>query len=182
MPAQPTANQTLLFEQCVFELLQSSKVRKMDEYIQHGTTTTLTHSLAVAWYSYRLYLFLGLCGEEKQLIRGALLHDFYLYDWHWPDHGRLHGFFHPAIAAKNAAESFAITDLEREIIRKHMWPLTILPPCRRAAAIVCLVDKLCSLAEVARVPYGAFFFTLSQRVKLRCLRLREAGHLATPFC
>ncbi|MCI6639873.1 MAG: hypothetical protein MSH10_03640 [Pygmaiobacter massiliensis] len=111
MPAQPTANQTLLFEQCVFELLQSSKVRKMDEYIQHGTTTTLTHSLAVAWYSYRLYLFLGLCGEEKQLIRGALLHDFYLYDWHWPDHGRLHGFFHPAIAAKNAAEAFAITDL-----------------------------------------------------------------------
>ena len=65
MPAQPTANQTLLFEQCVFELLQSSKVRKMDEYIQHGTTTTLTHSLAVAWYSYRLYLFWAFAAKKS---------------------------------------------------------------------------------------------------------------------
>ena len=33
--------------------------------------------------------------NEKSLIRGALLHDYFLYDWHKSDQGhRLHAFFH----------------------------------------------------------------------------------------
>lgn len=144
------------FEQYADGLLSQAEVQQMDCYIQHGTTTTLTHSLAVAWYSYRLYVFLGMSGQETELIRGALLHDFYLYDWHAPDHGRLHGFYHPGIAARNAEAHFAIDELEKDIIEKHMWPLTLVPPRHRVAAIVCMVDKACSTAEVLRIPYNRF--------------------------
>lgn len=166
--------QRFLFEQCAQRLLDQSQVRQMGRYIQHGHTTTLTHSLAVAWYSYRLYLFLGLSGQERELIRGALLHDFYLYDWHDPSHGRWHGFYHPGIAARNAAAAFDVDDLERDIIQKHMWPLTIVPPRHRVAAIVCLVDKVCSTAEVLRIPYGNFIAFLGERAQARCAKDYES--------
>lgn len=139
----------------------------MDRYIQHGATTTLTHSLAVAWYSYRLYVFLGFSGQEKELVRGALLHDFYLYDWHDPSHGKWHGFYHPGIAVKNAEASFAIDELEKSIIKTHMWPLTIVPPHHRVAAIVCMVDKVCSTAEILRIPYARFLRILVERAATR---------------
>ena len=81
---------------------------------------------------------------------GALLHDFYLYDWHDDDGGshRLHGFTHPEQARQNAVEVFDIDEKEQEIIRTHMWPLTLSAiPKSREAAIVCLADKWCSLQE-----------------------------------
>ena len=41
-----------------------------------------------------------------------------------------------------------LNDKERNIIRSHMWPLTItaVPACREAV-IVCIADKWCSLVE-----------------------------------
>lgn len=88
--------------------------------------------------------------DEEKLAVGALLHDFYLYDWHDDDGGshRLHGFTHPEQARQNAVEIFDIDEKEQEIIRTHMWPLTLNAiPKSREAAIVCLADKWCSLQE-----------------------------------
>lgn len=155
------------FEQLAGRLLTRAEVREMDRYIQHGATTTLTHCVAVAWYSYRLYVFLGFSGQEKELVRGALLHDFYLYDWHDPSHGRWHGFYHPGIAARNAEKAFSVDALEQDIIKRHMWPLTLVPPRHRVAAIVCLVDKLCSTAEILRIPYNRFLRLLIKRADAR---------------
>ena len=39
-----------------------------------------SHSVAVAYYSYRLAFFLGLSFHARDLVRGALLHDYFLYD------------------------------------------------------------------------------------------------------
>lgn len=156
-------NELAFFYRCAGKTLTRHEVQQMAQYVQHGNTSTLAHCLAVAWYSYRLYRFLGFHGQERSLIRGALLHDFYLYDWHDPGHGRWHGFYHPGIAARNAQECFGVNPLELDIIEKHMWPLTIIPPRHRVAAIVCLVDKLCSLAEICRIPYAQFLRQLAQQ-------------------
>jgi uncharacterized protein len=43
--------------------------------------------------------------------------------------------------------------MEEDIIGKHMWPLTVTPPRYREAYLVSLADKLCALAEMARL-YG----------------------------
>ena len=96
--------------------------------------------------------------QKKELIRGALLHDYFLYDWHTQDYvspHKLHGFYHPGRALKNAQQEYQLTPRERDIIKKHMWPLTIsaMPMCREAW-IVTMADKWCSLMETFHVHKG----------------------------
>ena len=127
----------------------TDEARQMRAYVQHGTVSTYDHCVRVAAVSYLLNRRLGLGADERSLVRGAFLHDFYLYDWHDPtQHARLHGRHHPALAAENAERYYTLNDKERNIIRSHMWPLTItaVPACREAV-IVCIADKWCSLVE-----------------------------------
>lgn len=129
--------------------LSDRAVCSMDEFIQHGTTTTLEHCLSVVSASCAIAERLHLRVNYKDLTVGALLHDFYLYDWHThQDEGALHGFAHPRIACRNAAMRFHISPEVQHIIRTHMWPLTLRSvPRSREAIIVCLADKYCSTLE-----------------------------------
>ena len=124
-------------------------VQKMKCYIQHGNVSTYEHCENVAELSYRLNRRFHLHADEKALLTGAMLHDFYLYDWHEHDRSHaLHGFRHPERAVRNAVHYFHIGAKEQQIIRSHMWPLTLtcFPACREAW-IVCLADKCCAVAE-----------------------------------
>ena len=129
---------------------KNSRLKNTAKYIQHGDTSCLLHSVAVAYFCCILaerLKFLKL--HEKQLLRGALLHDYFLYDWHIPDKSRpMHGRYHPRAACKNAEEDFKLTVIEKDIIKKHMFPLTFTPPKYRESVVVCLVDKACSVYEV----------------------------------
>lgn len=127
---------------------------EMNQYIQHGNTTTLTHCLVVAYYSYVTALRLPLQFDTKSLIRGAMLHDFYLYDWHIPDPShRLHGFKHPKAALQNARKHYTLNPIEEDIIEKHMWPLTLTKaPLCREAMLVCMIDKYISATETLYIP------------------------------
>ena len=101
-------------------------------------------------------------------MRGALLHDYFLYDWHEkdPEH-RLHGFHHPSTALKRASEDFRLSELERDIILHHMFPLTLFPPRSREAMIVCVVDKWCGIYEtVSRSTYPELRKILSDVMRL----------------
>jgi uncharacterized protein len=143
-----------IFISQIRDLLSKQQVFEMNNYIQHGNTTTFRHCLMVAYYSYAIALRLPHRLDTKSIIRGAMLHDFYLYDWHIPDKShRLHGFVHPGFALKNARKYFTLNPIEEDIIAKHMWPLTFMkiPGCREAI-LVCLVDKFCSLAETFYIP------------------------------
>lgn len=116
---------------------------------QHGQTSVYEHSLAVAYYSYRWAIKLGLTEHLDELVRGALLHDFFLYDWHDKSHSRLHGFHHPFTALKNAKKEFSLSPREQDIIRKHMFPLTLVPYKYKESALVSIVDKFCAAYEIA---------------------------------
>ncbi|MCM1053385.1 MAG: phosphohydrolase [Ruminococcus sp.] len=144
--------ENLIFKSYLEEVMQKKKFLKMNRYIQHGNTTCLLHSIAVSYYSYRLCKLLKLKIHEKELIRGALLHDYFLYDWHQKykptKREGLHGRIHPRIALYNARKDFDINYLEKDIIEKHMFPLTFHPPKYRESVIICLVDKVCSIYEV----------------------------------
>ncbi len=48
---------------------------------------------------------------------------------------------------RNAIRDYELTELEKDIIKKHMWPLTVVPPGCREAWIVTMADKWCSLLE-----------------------------------
>ena len=145
-----TSEQIAYFNECASGIIASQEFQQMSNYIQHGNTTCLQHSVAVAYYSYSMYIKMGGRSQQKSVIRGALLHDFFLYDWHirgrrtgW----KLHGFTHPRAAWENARKLFPMNRVEKDIILKHMWPLTIIPPKRKEALIVCLADKFCAMTE-----------------------------------
>lgn len=133
------------------QLEEQGRLGLTREFIQHGDVTVYAHVLSVAQTSARAARALGRVGiavDAHALVRGALLHDYFLYDWHDPDPShRLHGFTHPACACRRAQEDFELTALERNIIERHMFPLVPVPPTCREAWIVCLADKACALKE-----------------------------------
>jgi uncharacterized protein len=134
---------------CVSDLLKHERVQSMKNFIQHGNTTCFDHSLYVSFTSYVVSRRLGL--DYRATARGALLHDFFLYDWHIKGNSEgLHGFSHPRVALRNALESFELGAIEREIILKHMWPLTPALPLKKEAVVVTMVDKYCSIAETVK--------------------------------
>lgn len=144
-------DELIYFKAVLDEFIHSPSVQQMQEYIQHGHTSCLDHSLLVAYYSYYLAKRLHLSTDYQSIIRGALLHDFFLYDWHEKgDRKGLHGFTHPKAALANAEKHFLLNDKEREIIVKHMWPLTLKLPRYKEAYIVSFADKYCSIMEILR--------------------------------
>ena len=138
------------FSALIESVASSAEAQKMRQFIQHGSTSTYDHCESVAQLSFWLNRRLKLRAEERELIRAAFLHDFYLYDWHIPDGShRLHGFSHPHTAAENAKRVFGISGSEAEDIESHMWPLTITKlPRRREGWIICLADKICAIREI----------------------------------
>ena len=93
------------------ELKADSQVQGMREYKQHGKVSTLAHCESVARLSYRINKYLALNSDLKVLAEGAMLHDFYLYDWHHEDGGRhkWHGFTHAKTASLNAVSYTHLT-------------------------------------------------------------------------
>lgn len=139
------------------DILVSQNFRSTKQYIQHRNVTVNDHVLDVARFSLAISEKLHIRCNRKALIRGALLHDYFLYDWHQPDREnphRLHGFFHPGKALRNAAAEYDLTECEKDIIKKHMWPLTVIPPKYKEAWIVTAADKLCSLRETVHLRKG----------------------------
>lgn len=117
-------------------------------YYQHGVTTIFQHSINVACVSCKIAEKYHLDVDYYALIRGALLHDYFLYDWHVKDRShRFHGFTHPRRALENADKEFQLTETERNLIYCHMFPLTPIPPSTKEAWIVCIADKICALSE-----------------------------------
>ncbi len=149
---QPSQEFDCVFKDYAEPVLQSGKLRQTNGYVQHGTTSCYCHSISVAYYSLRLADRLGINFDAESLVIGALLHDYYLYDWHCKDAShRLHGFRHPKTALNNAMQDFDLNPVEQNIIMRHMFPLTPIPPKYRESLIVCLTDKFCSLAETMHI-------------------------------
>lgn len=139
-------------ENIIEQLCKSSRFLQTVNYKQHGRTSVYEHCIKVAYMSYRIARKLRLKVDYASLIRGALLHDYFLYDWHDKNNGhRLHGFFHSGKALKNAHEDFKLTAKEENIIIRHMFPLTPIPPYYLESWIVCIADKLCALKETLQL-------------------------------
>lgn len=132
----------------VEDILNNKIFQRMNNYIQHGTITTLEHSINVSYYSYLLCKKMNL--DYISVARAGLLHDFFLYDWHIykkETHNYFHGITHPIVALKNATQYFELNDIEKDCIKKHMFPLTIIPPKYIEGYIIMLIDKKCAILE-----------------------------------
>lgn len=139
------------------DILASAGMRAEKQFIQHGSVSVYAHSLAVAVCAVQIALwYVRLFPKSRKirirsLVRGALLHDYFLYDWHVPAKWhRLHGFHHAARAYRNARRDFSLNDIEGNMIRSHMFPLGIVLPRYRESWILWTADKICAVRETLR--------------------------------
>jgi uncharacterized protein len=142
---------------CIADIFKNPVFQSMEKFTQHGSTSCRSHCIQVSYFSYNLAKMLGL--DYVACARAGLLHDLFLYDWH--QHraltgDRFHGLTHPKTALLNARDHFELNPKEADIILRHMWPLTVIPPKSVEGFIVSYADKYCSVAEV--------FLRLRQRI------------------
>ena len=167
------------------DILLDPKAQQMKNFTQHGTTTVFEHCVSVAKFSllmaYYLERTLRIKVDRDSLVRAALLHDYFLYDWHdktVPGHN-IHGFTHPRTAMLNADRDFGLNEVEKDIISKHMFPLTFMPPRYRESVLVTLADKWCALCETFKVDVSSYIiYRVNARIDLANKQLESEGTAA----
>lgn len=144
-------NQDTEFLSIIKDLVNNETVQEMKNYRQHYETSCFEHCYIASYYCYKICKKLHL--DYISASRATMLHDLFLYDWRkrQPDRKGLHAFTHPRTSYENASKLFDLNKKEKDIILKHMWPLTIVPPRYFESFILTLVDKYCALSESADV-------------------------------
>ena len=133
----------------VGELLEHDAVMRLDDFIHHHAVTRLRHSLDVAYSSFVLAKLLH--WDSRSAARGGLLHDLFFYDRHDEEQAgesRGHMSEHPRVALQNARAICDLNKVEENIIRRHMWLITLIPPKYKEGFIVTTMDKFCALREL----------------------------------
>ena len=149
-PISRQVTATQLIERHCADILSSPGMDVERRCIQHGTTSIFAHSWAVTIRAIEFAQDHQIPVNERSLVRGTLLHDYFLYDWHVPDPShRLHGFRHPFFARMNAERDFGLTPIQRDMVVHHMFPLVPAPPHCREAWILTLADKCVASHETA---------------------------------
>lgn len=154
------------FREIIQDIIENSSILSLKEHVQHMKGSRFAHCYEVAFYTYVLTKKLGL--DYISATRGAMLHDFYFYDWRnkgVEGQRRFHAYRHPRIALHNATQNFDLNEVEKDIILKHMWPLTFPLPKYSEGYIVTFVDKYCATKE--------FFQFLKYRKYLRKINKRK---------
>ncbi|UWP60412.1 HDIG domain-containing metalloprotein [Ruminococcus gauvreauii] len=143
------------FFECIRDIIYHPVVLQMKQFSQHCDTDCYQHCLMVAYYNFSICKSLGL--DARSAARGGMLHDLFLYDWrkHREKTGdHFHAMTHPWTAYRNAKKYFSINTVEKEIITKHMWPVTFIPPRHPETYVICLTDKYCGTLEIAEYYSG----------------------------
>ncbi len=138
---------TDLFIELCGDILKTDIFKSMKQYNHHGEIDTHFHSVYVA------YTVMELCKGRnlplKRIVEVSLLHDFYLYDWHFEKHEQMHVWYHPKKAVENI-KKYGMLELNKEeedMVLRHMFPLYPLPPNSAAGWALTLADKYCANAD-----------------------------------
>lgn len=153
MDTQRAAQDALIRDMCALgsDVLANQKMQSLRNFSQHGGVSRYEHSLSVCYWALAMARALRLRVDERSMVRGALLHDFFMYEWNDPNCMRpLHGFTHAGEALRNASAEFELNAIERDVIKKHMFPMNIALPRYRETVLVTLADKWSATLELIR--------------------------------
>lgn len=148
-----------IIENYASDILSSEKFKSQKNFIQHGKVSVYEHEILVALTALSICHMFRIKANHRSLVRGALLHDYFLYDWHEddPTH-RFHGYIHAKRALDNAEKDFNLNDIERNMIYTHMFPLNITRiPKYRESVILCIADKISAFKETILNIYMKFY-------------------------
>lgn len=134
------------------DLIDCEEIQSLQSITQHRFSTRLEHSISVSYTSYKIAKKLNL--DCRAIARAGLLHDFFQEDrdaFAINYEGESHASYHPHVALKNAQQLTELSELECDIIVKHMWLAS--PACIRTlpkfkeSYVVTMVDKYCATKE-----------------------------------
>jgi len=137
------------FLEAAGDIYNSPQLQKLEAFEQHLKINRLQHIRSVAFLSFLVSRKLNL--NFKETARAATMHDLFYYDWREDDLShKLHGLRHPKFALNNAFYLCGtLTKKEQDIIKRHMWPLTLIPPKYPESYVVTMMDKYCAAIEMA---------------------------------
>ena len=135
---------------CVSDIINNQQLQRLKNITHHVSTTRFQHCVNVSYYSYIVCRKFRL--NARSAARAGLLHDLFFYDRKeynsskekWQDS---HSKHHSLQAYSNASELTDITILEKDMIEKHMWPLTRPKPSYKETYIITIIDKYCAVLE-----------------------------------
>ena len=134
------------FKNIVKDIIENDTVKSLRFFKHHYGSNRYEHSLSVAYSAYKICKFLNL--DHISAARAGFLHDLFLYDCENPEtrpENHLKG--HPKTALDNAQNLFILNNIEKDIILKHMWPVTSDFPNYFETFVITFVDKYCAIKE-----------------------------------
>ena len=139
------------FQKIIKDLITNDTVLEMKKYRQHYETSCYEHCYSVAYYCFCICKKYHL--DYISATRAAMLHDLFLYDWRkrQDDRKGLHAFTHGKTACENASKLFDLNEKEKDMIQKHMWPVTLGIPKSFEGFVLTFVDKYCALSEFVEI-------------------------------
>ena len=79
----------------------------------------------------------------------------------------------------NADRDFGLNEIEKDIISKHMFPLTFMPPRYRESVLVTLADKWCAICETFKVDVSSYIiYRVNYRIALANGELQTGSETA----
>ena len=131
------------FYDIINDIYKHDEFMKLNDCRHHGITR-YDHCLRVSYYTYLITKALHL--NYKEATRAALLHDFFTDEV--LTFNVVHKITkHPDIAVKKASKYFELSELQKDIIRTHMWPCTFMPPKYLESWIVDMIDDISAIFE-----------------------------------
>ena len=135
------------YKDIVESILENKKFTEINNCRHHGITR-LEHSLRVSYFSYKVSKKLHL--NTYEITRAGLLHDYFANDDLSLKSQKVSAFTHPKKALENASKDFHLSDMEKDIIYSHMFPLVpTRPPKYLESWVVSFVDKGVATYEFA---------------------------------
>lgn len=130
----------------VNDILKNEKFKELSTYVHHNSDR-FQHSLNVSYHSYKIARKIGL--DYIKVARGALLHDFFFVDNHKINKSNrvLTLFNHPKQALINSNKYYLLSDMEKNIIVSHMFPLGNKFPKYKESLLVDIVDDYIAIYE-----------------------------------
>lgn len=151
----------------VEEILLNKEFQKRKLFMHHHNLSVWDHSILVSFRSFELARFFG--ADERVCAIAGLLHDFYSQVWlSTPEveeleggkyatlmkekkpFYKMHAFTHANDASLNYVKFFPQLENKKitNSIKRHMFPLTLIPPRYKEGFIITIVDKFNSVHEL----------------------------------
>ena len=158
----------------VEDILMNDEFQKRKLFMHHHNLSVWDHSILVSFNAFIVASYIN--ADKRVCAIAGLLHDFYEQAWldskeiRELDGGKYamnldikkpfiksHGFTHAKSAAENYVKFFPELEDKRitNCIKRHMFPLNIVPPRYLEGYIITAVDKVNSCRELPSITFMA---------------------------